>query len=143
MNVFVDCRCRQHWFLRDERQALEPGNLGFLVDLVIFLPLERCTFPRMSRRFLLRLYATTGLSLNASASSPLVCRTLQWSLIIRLMGGCRVLYVVEKGILFDGVLTLSSKSVARGISPAFRFCVSVLVPGNPLSWNFRSSSWMD
>ena len=143
MNVLVDCRCRQHWLRRVERQALEPGNLGFLVDLIIFLPLERWTFPRMSHRFLFRLYAMTGLSLNVSASSPFVCRTLQWLLIICLMGGCRTLYVVEKGILFDGVLILSSKSVARGVSSARIFCISVLVPGNPRSWNFRSSSWID
>ena len=70
LNVFVDCRWRQHWLFPWVRQALEPGKRGFRFSLTIFFPLERCIFPRMSRRFLFRLNATTGFSVNVSARLP-------------------------------------------------------------------------
>ena len=107
---------------------------------MIFLFLDRCVCPRISRKFLFRRNAKTGFSENVGAISGLVFSRCQCFSIIGLILGRCLLKVVVKGIFLPASTFFSWRSSSRFISPAFRFCSFRFAIGYPLFLNLASMS---
>ena len=84
-----------------------------------------------------------GGSLKVSERSLLVWRMCQFLVSMFLMGGCRALKVVVKGVRRELVFGLSTRRDCLSISRVRFFWLVVFLDGYPRWWNLASMSLME